>query len=264
MHAAPRLTDDLYGAPVIGLTENDVVYSVAKLFFAYGLGNAMTFPLSAGATTVLMPARPTPDAVAALLHRHAVTVFFAVPTFYAAFLSADPVERAALSLTQLRLRRRGAAGRRRPALARALRRRHSRRHRLDRDAPHLPLQPHGRGPLRHHRQAAAGLRSAPRRRRRQAGGARRDGRDAGARADQRHHVLEQPRAVARDLPRRMDALRRQVHRGQGRLLRLLRPARRHAQGRRRLCRAVRGRGRAARATPTCSKRRWSPGPTRTS
>ena len=98
VHAAPRLTDDLYGAPVIGLTENDVVYSVAKLFFAYGLGNAMTFPLSAGATTVLMPARPTPDAVAALLHRHAVTVFFAVPTFYAAFLSADPVERAALSL----------------------------------------------------------------------------------------------------------------------------------------------------------------------
>jgi len=58
----------------------------------------MTFPLSAGATTVLMPARPTPDAVAALLHRHGVTVFFAVPTFYAAFLSADPVERAALSL----------------------------------------------------------------------------------------------------------------------------------------------------------------------
>ena len=98
VHAALRLTDDLYGAPVIGLTENDVVYSVAKLFFAYGLGNAMTFPMSAGATTVLMPARPTPDAVAALLHRHAVTAFFAVPTFYAAFLSADPVERAALSL----------------------------------------------------------------------------------------------------------------------------------------------------------------------
>jgi benzoate-CoA ligase family protein len=98
VHAAPRLTDDLYAAPVLGLTENDVVYSVAKLFFAYGLGNAMTFPLSAGATTVLMPERPTPDAVAALLRKHAVTVFFAVPTFYAAFLAANPVEPAALAL----------------------------------------------------------------------------------------------------------------------------------------------------------------------
>ena len=77
VHAAPRLTDDLYGAPVIGLTENDVVYSVAKLFFAYGLGNAMTFPLSAGATTVLMPAATDAGRWWPLLHRHAVTVFFA-------------------------------------------------------------------------------------------------------------------------------------------------------------------------------------------
>jgi benzoate-CoA ligase family protein len=98
VHAAPRLTDDLYGAPVLGLGENDIVYSVAKLFFAYGLGNAMTFPLSAGATVVLMPQRPTPDTVAALLRRHAVTVFFAVPTFYAGFLAANPVERSALAL----------------------------------------------------------------------------------------------------------------------------------------------------------------------
>jgi benzoate-CoA ligase len=58
----------------------------------------MSFPLSAGATTVLMPERPTPDAVAALLRQHGVTVFFAVPTFYAAFLAANPVERAALKL----------------------------------------------------------------------------------------------------------------------------------------------------------------------
>jgi benzoate-CoA ligase len=98
VHAAPRLTDDLYGAPVLGLTENDTVYSVAKLFFAYGLGNAMSFPLAAGATTVLMPERPTPETVAALLRRHGVTVFFAVPTFYAAFLAANPVERSALKL----------------------------------------------------------------------------------------------------------------------------------------------------------------------
>src|SRR6476646_4867923 len=61
VHASLKLTADLYGTPVAGLKESDVVYSVAKLFFAYGLGNAMTFPL---------------------------TVFFAVPTFYAAFLNS--------------------------------------------------------------------------------------------------------------------------------------------------------------------------------
>ena len=87
-HASLRLTDDLYARPIVGLNENDVVYSVAKLFFAYGLGAAMTFPLSAGATTVLLPERPTPDAVGALLKTHGVTVFFAVPTFYAGFLAS--------------------------------------------------------------------------------------------------------------------------------------------------------------------------------
>ena len=86
--ASLRLTDALYAAPTLGLTETDVCYSVAKLFFAYGLGNAMTFPMSAGATTVLMDERPTPDSVAALLKEHPVTVFYGVPTFYAAFLAS--------------------------------------------------------------------------------------------------------------------------------------------------------------------------------
>ena len=88
-HADLKLTDDLYGKPFLGITENDVCYSVAKLFFAYGLGNALTFPMSAGATTVLLAQRPTPELVANILKKHAVTVFYAVPTFYAAFL-ADP------------------------------------------------------------------------------------------------------------------------------------------------------------------------------
>jgi benzoate-CoA ligase len=87
-HADLKLTNDLYGGPFVGLTDKDVCYSVAKLFFAYGLGNALTFPMSAGATTVLMPDRPTPDGVAALLRKHPVTVFYAVPTFYAAFLAS--------------------------------------------------------------------------------------------------------------------------------------------------------------------------------
>jgi benzoate-CoA ligase len=88
VHADLTLTNELYAAPILGIAENDVCFSVAKLFFAYGLGNAMTFPLSAGATTVLLPDRPTPDGVAELLRKHQVTVFYAVPTFYAAFLAS--------------------------------------------------------------------------------------------------------------------------------------------------------------------------------
>ena len=87
VHASLKLTDDLYAAPYIGMKESDVVHSVAKLFFAYGLGNAMTFPLSAGATVVLNPERPTPDGVAAILRKYPITVFFGVPTFYAAYLA---------------------------------------------------------------------------------------------------------------------------------------------------------------------------------
>jgi benzoate-CoA ligase family protein len=98
-HADLKLTDELYARPILGITEHDVCYSVAKLFFAYGLGNALTFPMSVGATTVLLPSRPTPDAVANLLKRHGVTVFYAVPTFYAGFLASPAVpERAELKL----------------------------------------------------------------------------------------------------------------------------------------------------------------------
>jgi benzoate-CoA ligase len=89
VHASLKLTNDLYAAPILGLKENDVCYSVAKLFFAYGLGNAMTFPMSVGATTVLLADRPTPEGVAALLRKHPVTVFYGVPTFYAAFLASE-------------------------------------------------------------------------------------------------------------------------------------------------------------------------------
>jgi benzoate-CoA ligase family protein len=105
-HADLKLTDDLYAAPILGITENDVCYSVAKLFFAYGLGNALTFPMSAGATTVLLPARPTPDLVADLLKKHGVTIFYAVPTFYAAFLASA----AAPARADVKLRRCVSAG----------------------------------------------------------------------------------------------------------------------------------------------------------
>src|SRR6266436_5010274 len=88
VHASLRLTSDLYAVGVLGLKESDVCFSVAKLFFAYGLGNAMTFPMMVGATTVLLPDRPTPDGVAKILREQPVTVFYAVPTFYAAFLAS--------------------------------------------------------------------------------------------------------------------------------------------------------------------------------
>lgn len=106
VHASLKLTADLYGTPVAGLKESDVVHSVAKLFFAYGLGNAMTFPLSVGATVVLNPERPIPDGVAAVLRRHPVTVFFGVPTFYAAFLASPHAPRR----EELKLRRCISAG----------------------------------------------------------------------------------------------------------------------------------------------------------
>ena len=74
---------------MLELGEDDVVFSAAKLFFAYGLGNGMTFPLSVGATAVLLAGRPTPKAVMACLAERQPTLFFGVPTLYAAIL-ADP------------------------------------------------------------------------------------------------------------------------------------------------------------------------------
>src|SRR4051794_15485648 len=88
VHGSLAATAETYAKQVLDIREDDVCLSAAKLFFAYGLGNALTFPLSVGATTVLNPERPTPDGVAALLRQYPITVFFAVPTFYAAFLAS--------------------------------------------------------------------------------------------------------------------------------------------------------------------------------
>jgi benzoate-CoA ligase family protein len=105
-HANLKLTDELYARPILGIAETDICYSVAKLFFAYGLGNGLTFPMSAGATTVLLPQRPTPDLVADVLKKHQVTVFYAVPTFYAGFLASP----AAPERADVKLRRCVSAG----------------------------------------------------------------------------------------------------------------------------------------------------------
>ena len=92
-HANPYWTTELYGKAVLGLTESDVCFSAAKLFFAYGLGNALTFPMSVGATAVLMAERPTPEAVFKRL-RGGVggvkpSVFYGAPTGFAAMLASN-------------------------------------------------------------------------------------------------------------------------------------------------------------------------------
>ena len=97
-HASLIQTAELYARPILGIREDDVVFSAPKLFFAYGLGNGLTFPLSVGATTVLMQERPTPDAVIARLKAHRPTLFFGVPTLYAALLAGTLPRREELAL----------------------------------------------------------------------------------------------------------------------------------------------------------------------
>lgn len=81
----------LYGQEVLGIREDDVVFSAAKLFFAYGLGNAMSFPLHVGATAVLMAERPTPQAVMQRLKQHQASIFYGVPTLYAGILADQSI-----------------------------------------------------------------------------------------------------------------------------------------------------------------------------
>ena len=87
-HANIHHTVELYGKPVMGLTADDTVLSAAKLFFAYGLGNALTFPLSVGASVVLVGERATPDALFKRLVEHQATVFCGAPTTYVGMLAS--------------------------------------------------------------------------------------------------------------------------------------------------------------------------------
>jgi 4-hydroxybenzoate-CoA ligase len=87
VHTSLMATARLMGQGIIGIREDDVAFSAAKLSFSYGLGNAVSFPMSVGASTVLLPERPTPQAVLATLRRHQPTIFYAVPSLYAALLS---------------------------------------------------------------------------------------------------------------------------------------------------------------------------------
>ncbi|MEJ0020257.1 MAG: benzoate-CoA ligase family protein [Acetobacteraceae bacterium] len=87
VHGSLRATADTYGAQVLGIRPDDLVFSAAKVFHAYGLGNAMTFPMAVGAGAVLLPDRPTPDAVLETMARRRPTIFAGVPTLFAAMLA---------------------------------------------------------------------------------------------------------------------------------------------------------------------------------
>ena len=78
-----------YAKGVLEIGEDDIIFSAARMFFGYGMGNSIAFPLGCSATAVLTSARPTPQSVCAELLRHRPTVFFGVPTLYAAMLASD-------------------------------------------------------------------------------------------------------------------------------------------------------------------------------
>jgi len=87
-HGAIPVVCEAYGAQVLGIEPGDRCLSAAKAFFAYGLGNSVLFPLSAGAASVLEPAPAKPDVIAAAVRDYGATLFFAGPTFYAGMLRA--------------------------------------------------------------------------------------------------------------------------------------------------------------------------------
>jgi 4-hydroxybenzoate-CoA ligase len=93
VHTTMMAAARLMGQSVIGIREDDVVFSAAKLFFSYGMGNAMAFPMSVGATSVLLPQRPTPDGVFEVIRRHQPTIFYGVPTLYASLLAHKDMRR---------------------------------------------------------------------------------------------------------------------------------------------------------------------------
>jgi benzoate-CoA ligase family protein len=83
---------DLYARPILGIGPNDVTFSAAKLFFAYGLGNTLYFPFRVGASAILYPGRPLPEMMFEIISRDKPTIFFGVPTLYAAMLAIRDAE----------------------------------------------------------------------------------------------------------------------------------------------------------------------------
>ncbi|MBK7282708.1 MAG: benzoate-CoA ligase family protein [Burkholderiales bacterium] len=106
LHSSLIYSAETYAKLVLGIQESDLVYSAAKLFFAYGLGNGLTFPFSVGATTILTAERPTPASVSRILRQRKPSIFYGVPTLYGALLSSPDMP----SPDELSLRRCTSAG----------------------------------------------------------------------------------------------------------------------------------------------------------
>jgi 4-hydroxybenzoate-CoA ligase len=102
LHSNLAATAETYARQVLGIQENDVGLSAAKLFFAYGLGNALTFPMSVGATTILNSERPTPAVMFALMNKYHPTIFYGVPTLFASMLN-DEASKTTLAGKRLRI-----------------------------------------------------------------------------------------------------------------------------------------------------------------
>ncbi|MCC2108863.1 MAG: benzoate-CoA ligase family protein [Hyphomicrobiales bacterium] len=102
VHTSLMDTAKLFGQNVLGMRGDDVVHSAAKLFFAYGLGNSLSFPMSVGATTILNPDRPTPAVVFDILEKKQPTIFCGVPTLFASMLH-DPAHETHKGSPRLRL-----------------------------------------------------------------------------------------------------------------------------------------------------------------
>jgi benzoate-CoA ligase family protein len=102
LHHDMVVSSQHYAHEILRINESDRCFSVARLFFAYGLGNAGYFPLSCGATTILSPARPSPASVYAEIERSRPTLFFSVPTNYAALLDHHPTGGPDFDLSSIR------------------------------------------------------------------------------------------------------------------------------------------------------------------
>jgi benzoate-CoA ligase family protein len=94
-------TADSFGRRILGIEQDDICFSVPKIFFAYGFGNSITFPFSVGASTVLLAGRPEPNAVLDMIERFKPTLFFGLPTLYNALLNHPRIETADLSSVRL-------------------------------------------------------------------------------------------------------------------------------------------------------------------
>lgn len=101
-HGDMLVASENYAHRVLGLRQDDVTFSTSKLFFAYGLGNGMYFPLSVGASTILNPRRTSVERVIEIVSHHKPTIFFAVPTLYAAILREAEIAHTKVNLSSVR------------------------------------------------------------------------------------------------------------------------------------------------------------------